>query len=184
MIKNTLIKNTILVFLLGIFILLFFRGVIIEKRQKQFIFQSNLVDTKIPKFEFEDIYSGKIFTDETILLKDNKLKMINFFASWCLPCKKEHSLLRKITYKYNIPIYGFAYRDTITNVKKYLAEKQNPYINISMISEREFRGLFQMYGIPETLIVNQDNDIIGHFRGPITDENFKYFLDQYKQNSR
>ena len=78
--------------------------------------QSVLLNQDLPKLELE--YVDAKFTLNSLLGK--KAFIINFFASWCAPCREEHTVLEK--YSKDQIIIGIAYKDDINNVKKFLSE--------------------------------------------------------------
>ena len=61
------------------------------------------------------------------VLKSNKIKIINFWASWCLPCEVEHPILMGLSKKSDFIIIGVNYKDTEEGSAEFLNEKGNPY---------------------------------------------------------
>ena len=100
-------KYIILIVLLLSTFLLFFQGL---KNDPKLI-PSNLISKEIPKFKLPSL-DNTSFKDSDLRTKD--LKLVNFFASWCPPCKVEHSNLIKFSQRFKI--FGIAKKDT---EKKY-----------------------------------------------------------------
>ena len=130
---------------------------------------SVLLNKNIPNFESNSLYNQYevINTNE---LKDKKI-LINFFASWCSPCKIEHPLFFKIKKKYpELYLLGFNHKDKTKDAKNYLEKDGNPYDFVGV----DFDGLialeFGVFGLPETFLINEDGKIIYKIMGPITIE--------------
>ena len=95
--------------------------------------------------------------------------LINFFASWCTPCRAEHHLFFKI--KKEIPelyILGFSHKDDLNDSKKYLEEEGNPYSFVGIDRDGKIAFDFGVFGLPETFIINKDRKIIYKHTGPLT----------------
>ncbi len=95
--------------------------------------------------------------------------LLNFFATWCVPCFAEHPLLMQLRQKATTPIYGVAWHDSKENVKDWLKTLGNPYSSIGMDNKGNATIALGLSGVPETLIV-KNGVIIYHFPGPLTKE--------------
>ena len=128
---------------------------------------SALLNKNLPTFSSINLYDK-----EEILLSDSlkgKYTLINFFASWCTPCRAEHHLFFKI--KKEIPelfILGFSHKDDLDDSKKYLEEEGNPYSFVGIDKDGKIAFDFGVFGLPETFITNKDGKIIYKHTGPLT----------------
>ena len=128
---------------------------------------SALLNKNLPAFSSINLYNN----EETLLsdsLKGN-YTLINFFASWCTPCKAEHHLFFKI--KKEIPelfILGFSHKDDLDDSKKYLEEEGNPYRFVGIDKDGKIAFDFGVFGLPETFIINKHGKIIYKHTGPLT----------------
>jgi cytochrome c biogenesis protein CcmG/thiol:disulfide interchange protein DsbE len=128
---------------------------------------SALLNKSLPFFSSTNLYDN----DDTLLsdnLKGN-YALINFFASWCTPCRAEHYLFFKI--KKEIPelfILGFSHKDDLGDSKKYLEEEGNPYSFVGIDRDGKIAFDFGVFGLPETFIINKDGEIIFKHTGPLT----------------
>ena len=130
---------------------------------------SALLNKNLPIFSTINLYNKKetLFSDS---LKGN-LTLINFFASWCTPCRAEHHLFFKI--KKEIPelfILGFSHKDDLDDSKKYLEEEGNPYSFVGIDRDGKIAFDFGVFGLPETFIINKDGEIIYKHTGPLTEK--------------
>jgi len=128
---------------------------------------SALLNKNLPTFS-----SISLYNNEESLLSDNlkgNYTLINFFASWCTPCRAEHHLFFKI--KKEIPelyILGFSHKDDLNDSKKYLEEEGNPYSFVGIDRDGKIAFDFGVFGLPETFIINKDGEIIYKHTGPLT----------------
>ena len=128
---------------------------------------SALLNKDVPIFESSSLYNTK----DIIKTKDikNKKTLINFFASWCSPCKIEHPLFFEVRKKYpELYLLGFNHKDPTSDAKKYLEDDGNPYDFVCVDSDGLIALEFGVFGLPETYLINEDGKIIFKFMGPIT----------------
>ena len=128
---------------------------------------SALLNKDVPIFESSSLYNSK----DIIKTKDikNKKTLINFFASWCSPCKIEHPLFFEIRKKHpELYLLGFNHKDPTSDAKEYLEDEGNPYDFVGVDSDGLIALEFGVFGLPETYLINEDGKIIYKFMGPIT----------------
>ena len=133
---------------------------------------SALLNKNVPVFESSSLYNDKEII-KTINIK-NKKTLINFFASWCSPCKIEHPLFFEIREKYpDLYLLGFNHKDPVSSAKKYLEDDGNPYDFVGVDSDGLIALEFGVFGLPESYLINEDGKIIYKFMGPITKDVLK-----------
>tara|TARA_B100000683_G_scaffold39052_1_gene34413 strand:- start:296 stop:871 length:576 start_codon:yes stop_codon:yes gene_type:complete len=98
--------------------------------------------------------------------------LVNFFSSWCEPCKLEASNLEKLSER--IPIIGISYKDQKEDTYLFLDKYGNPYDELSYDSDGSIAINWGVYGVPETFIINENGIIIFRHPGPITANVLKY----------
>lgn len=96
---------------------------------------------------------------------------INFFASWCVPCRAEHPLLKKLSDEAGIPVLGLAWKDKKDALQSFLNELGDPYARIGT-DENGRIGIvdFGITGVPETFIIDRQGIIRDRIPGPLSDE--------------
>lgn len=157
-------KYTVLIVLLLSTFLLFFEGLKNDPK----IIPSNLISKEIPKFKLPS-FDNKSFEDSNLRTKD--LKLVNFFASWCPPCKVEHSNLIELSQR--LKIFGIAKKDTVKNIKTWFSQMGNPYSKIGFDHDGMVSINWGVYGLPETFIINENQKIIYRHVGAITEKDMK-----------
>ena len=186
-----------LVFLTAIFIL----SVFLFSLNKVKIYDTqNLVGQNVGTFELKSINGEEIINEK--LLKKNQYTLINFWASWCFPCRAEHKYLMKIKKNSkNLKILGVNFKDKEKDAKKFIKEflslQKNIFpqfathnaFSIAFIEEfgnpyyfvaKDYDGRtsidFGIYGIPESILIDENLRIIKKFIGPINNEDFNNIL--------
>ncbi|MCY4543506.1 MAG: DsbE family thiol:disulfide interchange protein [Rhodobacteraceae bacterium] len=100
-------------------------------------------------------------------LRSDGIKLVNFWASWCAPCRVEHPSLENIAAK-GFAIYGVNYKDKPDNAQSFLSELGNPYRAIGADAKGRTAIEWGVYGIPETFLVDGQGRIILRVAGPVT----------------
>lgn len=157
-------KYIILIVLLLSTFLLFFEGLKNDPK----IIPSNLISKEIPKFKLSSL-DDKSLEDSDLKTKD--LKLVNFFASWCPPCKVEHKNLIELSQK--LKVFGIAKKDSVKNIKNWFSQMGNPYTKIGFDHDGMVSINWGVYGLPETFIINEDQKIIYRHVGAITKKDMK-----------
>jgi cytochrome c biogenesis protein CcmG, thiol:disulfide interchange protein DsbE len=93
--------------------------------------------------------------------------LINFFASWCVPCLAEHPDLTSLASE-GVPIWAIAYKDTEAATAGFLSQHGNPYARVARDTEGLTAINWGVYGVPETYVVDGGGVIRRKFVGPIT----------------
>ena len=140
---------------------------------------SVLINKKAPNFKTTSLFdenlivSNKEFTDE--------ITLVNFFATWCLPCKEEHPFIKKLSSEPGIKLIGINYKDENSKAKKWLKELGNPYTKVGIDKNGSIGIDWGLYGIPETYVVDKNGIIKYKYIGPITKKKYKEFYFQIKK---
>lgn len=118
-----------------------------------------------PPLQLTEMQGKEMFTADT--LRDGQVKLVNFWASWCAPCRVEHPNLDALS-REGIPIYGISYKDDPANAAAFLEELGDPYVAIGVDRQGRTALDWGLYGVPETYVVAGDGTIMLRFAGPIT----------------
>ena len=122
------------------------------------------------------------FTGQTLTL--SKLRgivvVINFWASWCPPCRLEAPYLEQTWRKYKdreVVFIGVDYVDTESNALAYLKEFDITYFNAPDLGTRVSQA-FNIKGVPETYYVNKNGEVSGNTIGPLSPPQLDKKIDQ------
>ncbi|MDQ1196964.1 DsbE family thiol:disulfide interchange protein [Agrobacterium sp. SORGH_AS 787] len=127
---------------------------------------SALIGTKAPALALLPLEGSNVpaLTDAAIT---GKLTLVNVFASWCVPCRQEHPMLKELSKDKRLNIVGINYKDKTDNAVRFLGELGNPYAAIGVDPNGRAAIDWGVYGIPETYLVGPDGTIIYKKVGPI-----------------
>ena len=164
--KQLLILPSILFLLI---LLIFFYLLIIDRNPTEL--PSALLNKNIPKFEAESLLKEKKFVSSDVFGK--KIKLVNFFATWCKPCRDEHNYVKRLSNQEGIEVIGINYKDNKQKAIGWLKELGNPYTNIAVDKNGRIAIDWGVYGIPETFVVNSKGIIKYRHVGPITKKVYK-----------
>lgn len=90
---------------------------------------------------------------------------INFFASWCAPCRAEAPALEQLSK--TLPIIGIAYKDKPDDTTSFLQQYGNPFRQIGMDADGRTGLAWGLYGVPETYLIDRSGKIMLRHAGPI-----------------
>jgi len=101
-------------------------------------------------------------------LRDGKVTVVNFWASWCVPCRQEHPQMITLGKMPGIKLFGVNYKNDPADAAQFLRQLGSPYAAIGS----DFRGRagieWGVVGLPETYIVDGKGVIRYKFIGPIS----------------
>jgi cytochrome c biogenesis protein CcmG/thiol:disulfide interchange protein DsbE len=128
---------------------------------------SQLVGKSAPEFTLPPLDAeAQNFTREE--LSQGRPTVINFFASWCTPCRVEHPTLQAMAARGDITLYGIDYKDDPEKARAFLTELGNPFGRIN--EDRDGRAAidFGVTGVPETFVIDGNGVIKAHYAGPLS----------------
>ena len=173
-------KKKILIFPFITFLLVFFVFfylLVIERDPSEL--PSVLIDKKVPTFETVSLLNKKIFISKVEF--GNEITLVNFFATWCGPCREEHVYIKRLFDEKKLKIIGVNYKDDVDKALTWLKELGNPYSDVIVDNKGQIAIDWGVYGIPETFIVNSKGIIKYRLVGPITKKKYNSFYSKIKE---
>jgi len=150
-------------------LLIFFYLLIIDRNPTEL--PSTLLNKNVPKFETESLLKEKKFISSEEF--GGEIKLVNFFATWCKPCRDEHNFIKDFSNQEGIEVIGINYKDNEQKAIRWLKKLGNPYSNIGVDKNGRIAIDWGVYGIPETFVVNSKGIIKYRHVGPITKKTYK-----------
>ena len=140
----------------------------------------DLVGKEVSDFEIKFLLKDETFSKKNLI--ENKYYLINIWASWCLPCKIEHPLLMELSKMNNLKLIGINYKDKKSNANNFLNKLGNPYDILLEDNSGVNSIVFAVFGVPETILINDKKIIIKKFIGPINANDLQLIKDKINEN--
>ena len=103
-------------------------------------------------------------------LTRGRVSVVNFWASWCVPCVQEHPLLVELKKRTNVDLYGINYKDQEAAARRFLGRYGNPFTAVGVDSNGRAAIEWGVYGMPETFVVDASGRIVYKHVGPISED--------------
>ena len=103
--------------------------------------------------------------------------LVNFFASWCVPCAEEAPTLAALR-RQGVHIVGVAWKDDPTKTRAFLARYGDPYQAVFVDGDGRAGIDFGVTGIPETYLVGADGRILDKHAEPLTQADAQALLSR------
>src|SRR4030095_11850121 len=127
--------------------------------------ESKMIGRAIPAFALAPAVPGKPGLSSRELAS-GRPRMVNVFASWCVPCIAEAPLLSELK-RQGVPIDAIAVRDRPADVAAFLVDHGDPFDRIGADPESKAQLALGSSGVPETFIVDGRRIIRYQHMGPI-----------------
>lgn len=131
--------------------------------------RSAVVGDPAPAFRLE-----RLDGPGTVALDDlrGKIVVVNFFASWCVPCREEHPALVRAWERYrtsDVVLVGVLYQDSVESGREFVRRLGGTWPTAIDDGGRTALG-FGVFGVPETFFIGRDGVIGGRHIGPIDED--------------
>ncbi len=127
---------------------------------------SALIDKPVPQIDAPPLLQGKPGVSTADFT--GEVKVLNIWASWCVPCRAEHPLVTRLAQTEGVPVYGLNWKDKKQAAVDWLNELGDPYGQIGF-DESGRNGIeLGVYGVPETYVIDKDGRIRYKRVGPLT----------------
>lgn len=157
--------------LCGVFLLQLWKG------GASSILPSALIEKPAPEFDLPPLEgltdNGKPVPGFARADLDNKVSLVNFWASWCVPCRQEHPFLMELSKDDRFMLAGVNVRDSRKNALRYLTEHKNPFARNGVDENYRSAIDFGVTGQPETFLIDKFGCIRKKHVGPLYPELWK-----------
>ncbi len=126
-------------------------------------------------------FTLSLFTGEELTLSElqGQVVVINFWASWCIPCRDEAPILERVWQRYRdrgVIFIGVDYLDTDKKALAFLEEFNVTYPNGPDLQSK-IAYAYRIGGVPETFFIAKDGQVFDVFIGPLTEERLVNVLE-------
>jgi cytochrome c biogenesis protein CcmG, thiol:disulfide interchange protein DsbE len=94
--------------------------------------------------------------------------ILNFYASWCAPCRVEHPQFMQLAKDNRFVVLGVAYRDEPEKTAAYLEDLGNPFAQSAIDRQGAVGVQFGLAGVPETYVIGADGKVLFRHQGEVT----------------
>ena len=105
-------------------------------------------------------------------LHAGEITIVNFWASWCPPCRAEHPVLKALSAQ-GTRVAGVNFRDTAEDAGAYLADQGNPFFATGFDPRGRSALDWGVTAPPETFIVGGDGTVLFRFAGPLVGSDYE-----------
>ena len=139
---------------------------------------STFVGREAPAVPQTTLPGNTQLTDE--MLRQPGVKLVNFWASWCPPCRAEHPTLTELSKR--LPVYGVDLKDKDADALRFLSQDGNPFAAISTDPRGRTAIDWGVTAPPETFIIDGQGKILYRHAGPLVREDYtNRFLPQLEK---
>ncbi|OYY65492.1 DsbE family thiol:disulfide interchange protein [Sphingomonas sp. 28-62-11] len=143
--------------------------------------RSAMVGRPVPEFSLPPMLPGKPGLDAAVF-RQGKPRLLNVFASWCIPCAAEAGQLERLR-AMGVPIDAVAIRDRPDDIRGFLARYGDPFERIGDDPESAVQLALGSAGVPETFVIDGQGKIILQHVGEIRDEDVPKILEAMGKSS-
>ncbi len=109
-------------------------------------------------------------------LKTGAPVLVNFFASWCVPCRAEHENLMRLAGDHRVQVIGIAYKNEKDQAIGFLNELGNPFSKTGLDLDGRVGIDWGVSGVPETFLIDGDGVVRYRHWGPIVGDSLEQQL--------
>lgn len=104
-------------------------------------------------------------------LAGGQVTVVNFWASWCPPCRAEHPTLKALAAE-GVQVIGVNMMDREADALAFLEEEGNPFVKIAFDPKGKTRLEWGVTAPPETFIINGKGEVVFRFIGPMVGDDY------------
>ncbi|WP_426956145.1 DsbE family thiol:disulfide interchange protein [Muricoccus radiodurans] len=102
--------------------------------------------------------------------------LVNFWASWCVPCVLEHPQLMALSRR-GVPVLGINYKDKPEDAARFLTRHGTPFAALAADASGRAGIEWGVYGVPETYLLDAGGIVRWRYAGPLTPDTLAAEVD-------
>ena len=106
-------------------------------------------------------------------LQTGELTIVNFWASWCPPCRIEHPTLLEMEAQ-GLRVYGVNFKDREDHAIAYLQDEENPFLGVAFDPRGRSAIDWGVTAPPETFLIDGDGKVVFRFAGPLVGADYQH----------
>ncbi|MEQ8294325.1 MAG: DsbE family thiol:disulfide interchange protein [Roseovarius sp.] len=131
---------------------------------------STFIGREAPPVPEAHLEGRRNFTDAD--LREGQVTVVNFWASWCPPCRAEHPTLHRLAEE-GIQLYGINFKDEAGQANTYLDDDGNPFLGVAFDPKGRTAIDWGVTAPPETFIIGGDGTVLYKFIGPLVGSDYE-----------
>ena len=143
-------------------------------RQENHDIASQMVGKSLPDFSLAAAVPGQPGASAADF-RDGKPRLLNIFASWCVPCVAEVPVLLRLK-GMGVEVVGIAVHDTSPALTEFLARNGNPYSRIGSDDQSRIQLALGSSGVPETFVIDGQGRIVKQHIGVVGEDDVPALL--------
>lgn len=153
--------------LFALIVVMFAVGLTMDSRK----LPSALIDQPVPKFDLPPLLAGKpgLKSDDLV----GRVSLVNFWASWCVPCRIEHPVLMRLAREGKVDVLGINWKDRKPDAEAFLKNLGDPFARIGHDPNNRVGVDWGVYGVPESYVVDRAGRVRYKVVGPISPDELK-----------
>ena len=140
--------------------------------------RSHIVGKPLPKFSLPPARPGQPGLG-TASFAQGQPRLLNIFASWCIPCAAEAPVLQQLA-DAGVPIDGVAIKDRPQDLERFLTRYGNPFQRIGADNEGSVQLTMGSSGVPETFVIDGRGIVRAQHIGDLRREDIPKILAELK----
>ena len=137
-----------------------------EGRYDPHALPSMLIGKKLPVFTLPGQPPSAGFSSADVTAR-GRPAVVNFFASWCVPCVEEAPTLAALK-RDGVPLWGIAYKDKADATAGFLHRHGDPYVRVARDESGTVGIDFGLYGVPESYLVDASGIVRWRWAGGLS----------------
>ncbi len=141
---------------------------------------SPLIGRQLPVFSLPGQLPSQGFSSADVIAAARPA-LLNFFASWCMPCAQEAPVLRALKQQ-GVAVWGIAYKDAPAATSEFLRNGADPYGRVARDEQGTVGNVFRLNGVPETFGIDKSGIVRWHWAGALSGEVLRWSLEPFLQS--